>query len=80
MPTVFRHGPYRFMFYSSDHPEPVHIHAIRDSDTAKFWLDPVSLSENHGFKNHELNHIEQIVVQNKQQLLEAWRDFFDSKV
>ena len=26
MPTVLRHGPYRFFFYSGDRDEPPHVH------------------------------------------------------
>jgi len=36
VPTVLGIGPYRFFFYSSDGNEPVHIHAARESMTAKF--------------------------------------------
>lgn len=41
MPTVLRHGPYRFYFYSNDADEPVHVHVERDGDVAKVWADPV---------------------------------------
>jgi hypothetical protein len=41
MPTVLRAGPYRFLFYSSDAGEPLHVHVERDDNTAKFWLSPV---------------------------------------
>jgi len=43
MPTVLRAGPYRFLFYSSDAGEPLHVHVERDDNTAKFWLSPVRL-------------------------------------
>jgi hypothetical protein len=39
MPTVLRSGPYRFFFYSSDGPEPPHVHVERDAGRVKFWLD-----------------------------------------
>ncbi len=41
MPTVLRHGPYRFFFYAGDRDEPPHVHIERDSKIAKLWLDPV---------------------------------------
>jgi hypothetical protein len=76
MPTVLRVGPYSFLFFSSDHGEPPHIHVRRDRDVAKYWLDPVALAKNRGFAEHELNTIEPLVTANRQFLLEAWRDYF----
>jgi len=48
MPTVLRHGPFRFFFYAGDGTEPPHIHAERDDGEAKFWLDPVRLDRSYG--------------------------------
>ena len=78
MPTVLRTGPYRFFFYSSDGTEPPHIHVARDDAVAKFWLDPVSLATNRGFKEHELNKLEKLVEANRQTFVEAWNDFFNA--
>jgi len=78
MPTVYQIGPYRFIFFSSDKGEPPHIHVRRDRQLAKFWLQPVSLSKNRGFKEHELNDIFQLVETYEQQFLEAWHDYFDA--
>jgi hypothetical protein len=61
MPTVFQVGPYSFIFFSSDKGEPPHIHVRRDRQLVKFWLQPISLSKNKGFKDHELNDILQMV-------------------
>ena len=77
MPTVCQVGPYSFIFFSSDKGEPPHIHVRRDLQLVKFWLQPVSLSKNRGFKDHELNDILQLVETYEQQLLEAWHDYFD---
>lgn len=46
-----------FIFFSSDRGEPAHIHVKRDRQIAKFWLEPISLEKNRGFKEHELNQI-----------------------
>jgi hypothetical protein len=78
MPTVCQVGPYSFIFFSSDKGEPSHIHVRRDRQLAKFWLQPVSLAKNRGFKDHELNDILQLVETYEQQLLEAWHDYFDT--
>ena len=78
MPTVLQIGPYSFIFFSSDQREPAHIHVKRDRQIAKFWLDPISLSKNRGFKEHELNRVARLVEENQQTLLEAWYVHFDA--
>jgi hypothetical protein len=72
MPTVLRHGPYRFYFYSHEPNEPPHIHVDRDNLSAKFWLSPVALARNFGFGAHELRTIESLVSQHAKLFLEAW--------
>lgn len=74
MPTVLQVGPYSFIFFSSDRCEPAHIHLKRDRKIAKFWLNPVRLEKNRGFKDHELNKIIKIVEDHQNEILEAWRD------
>jgi hypothetical protein len=44
MPTVLRTEGFRFYFYSHETNEPPHIHADRENNTAKFWVEPVSLA------------------------------------
>ena len=77
MPCVLQVGPYRFVFFSSDQDEPVHIHVKRDRQIAKFWLKPVSLETNDGFRQHELDRIARLVAQYEIMLVEAWHDYFD---
>lgn len=75
MPTVLRSGPYRVYFYSHDLlNEPPHVHVDRDDLSAKFWLDPVSLARNLGFKPKELRTIERLLAENEVALLAAWRE------
>ena len=76
LPTVFRDGPYRFYFYSHEPNEPPHVHVDRDSDSAKFWLEPVTLARNLGFSGVELRRIEQVVEENAIMLLRAWNEHF----
>jgi hypothetical protein len=76
MPTVFWSGPYRFYFYSNDSNEPPHVHIDRDDLSAKFWLDPVQLAKNLGFRDHEVNKIQSIVIEQRTRFLEAWNEFF----
>jgi len=76
MPTVLRSGPYRFYFYSHEPNEPPHIHIDREDLSAKFWLDPVQLARNFGFRAHELRTIQSIVIEHREEFLEAWNEFF----
>ncbi|MEG4083406.1 DUF4160 domain-containing protein [Microcoleus sp. POL10_C6] len=54
-------NPYSFIFFSSDRGEPAHIHVKRDRQLTQFWMNPVSLEKNLGFKEHELNQIARLV-------------------
>ena len=65
MPTVLRSGPYRFYFYCHVPNESPHVHIDRDTDSAKFWLEPIALVRNLGFGGHELRVIEKIVRDNQ---------------
>lgn len=46
------------------------------SDQAKFWLEPIRLAANYGFRAHELNEIERITREHKDELTEAWYERF----
>jgi len=76
MPTVLRHGPYRFYFYSHEPNEPPHVHVDREGVSGKFWLDPVALARNFGYPGAELRKIESIVREHQGELLEAWYGYF----
>ncbi len=76
MPTVLRKGPYRFYFYSHEPNESAHIHIDRDNYSAKFWLNPVSLAHNFGFKAYELRQLQIMVIENQSLLEEAWNGYF----
>ncbi len=76
MPTVLRRGPYRFYFYSHEPGEPPHIHVDRDQLSAKFWIMPVTLARNLGFRMFELRKIQRLVEENRSRLLEAWNEYF----
>lgn len=75
MPTVLRVGKYRFHFFSNEGNEPAHIHVKAGVDEAKFWLSPVTLAVNYGFKAHELNDIKRTIMKHQIELLEAWNEY-----
>jgi hypothetical protein len=77
MPVVFRHGPYRFFFYSDEGKEPIHIHIERDDQVAKFWVLPVSVADSGGFTSKELGKIQSLVIQHREIIINRWHEHFD---
>jgi hypothetical protein len=71
MPKILQVGRYRFSFFSNETGEPPHIHVKANGNQAKFWLNPVELASNYGFKAHELNKIKQIVWEYQTEFIEA---------
>jgi hypothetical protein len=78
MPTVLRKYGIRFHFYGSDMHEPPHVHAAGHGGKAKVWLDPVAIAEQHGFKASDLKRILEVANENRNEILEAWNEFFRS--
>jgi len=76
MPTVAIKGPYRLFFYSGDSGELPHIHVEREHMKAKFWLVPVRLHSSGGFSRSEINRIQRLVEDNREDLLRSWNEFF----
>jgi hypothetical protein len=75
MPTALIVGPYRFSFWSYDCAEPRHIHVHRENNQAKFWLEPVVLADNKGFRANELRDIERVIVENLELLRSKWDEY-----
>lgn len=42
---------------------PVHVHAERDRETCKFWLDPVELVANFDFTSRDLSAVRRIIFE-----------------
>lgn len=76
MPTILRIGSFRFFFYSNESSEPRHIHVQRGRMLAKFWLEPVTLTNSTGFTAHELRQLVNLVREHQPLFVEAWNDFF----
>ena len=76
MPALLWIRGYRFFFYSLEGREPPHIHVAHAGRYAKFWLEPVALADNRGFRGHELTEIRQIVAENQEFFLEKWHEYF----
>jgi hypothetical protein len=79
MPTVFRHGGYRFFFFSNegDPREPPHVHVRRGEREAKFWVRPeVVVDESFRFNAAELNELTRIVSDQRLAIERAWNEHF----
>jgi hypothetical protein len=74
VPTILRVRGYRVGFYSSEPDEPAHVHVVKAGCEAKFWLAPVQLSWNKGFRDAELREIVQILETHEAELLKAWNE------
>lgn len=77
MPTILRQGPYRLFFYSGDGDEPMHVHVERDNRVAKFWLDPVRLQRDGGFRQPEIARVTEMIEEHRMKIIEAWNEYFD---
>ena len=77
MPAILRFGPYRFLFYSVDRGEPIHVHVERDDFEAKFWLKPIRLAYADGFSKIEIRRIERIISKHHGELTNGWNKYFN---
>jgi hypothetical protein len=74
MPTILRLYGYRIGFYSAEPDEPPHVHVVKAGHEAKFWLDPVHLARNKGFREADLKQILKLLETNRETLLRAWNE------
>ena len=54
------------------------MHIDRDAQSAKIWLEPVSLARNLGFSAYELRQLLSIVTEHQTQLKESWDGYFSN--
>ena len=69
----------RDQLYSLEDREPPHIHVAQAGRYAKFWVNPVTLASNRGFRSHELTTIQQLVDENREFFLEKWNAYFSGE-
>jgi hypothetical protein len=78
MPTILRVDGLRFYFYSHEPNEPAHVHVDRGGASATFWLHDGSLAYNVGFVARDLSALRRLVLDRRDEFLEAWNGFFKS--
>ena len=72
-PAVFRHGAYRFFFFSREE-ERMHVHVICAEGEAKYWLEPaIELAENHGIPARHMDELARIIEEHRDEIENAWR-------
>ena len=76
VPTVLRVDGHRFFFYSNEGNEPPHIHVQNAEKYAKFWLRPIQVADSIGYTSKELRHVQNIISEHLNLLLEAWHEHF----
>jgi hypothetical protein len=76
MPTVLRVKGYRFFFFSNEMNEPRHVHIESGEKYGKFWLEPVVLARNLGFRHFELTEIRTLITEHKSYIEEKWDEYF----
>lgn len=83
MPTVLYLRGWRLHFYSNEGSEPIHIHAEKGEKDCKYWLD-IELYEIREAYSYNLNardtrEVRKIILQNFDEIVEAWETFFQGK-
>lgn len=76
---MFREGQFKFLFWSGDRTQPPHVHARKDSKTAKFWLIPdVALAKGRsgGMSGRDLRVAAKLIEDNRDMILGEWYDRF----
>lgn len=74
MPVIFRQKGFAFYFVMFDLSEPVHVHVRKGRNEAKFWVDPLRLAWNRGYRPNELNEIERLIDANFELIVTFWQE------
>jgi hypothetical protein len=55
----------------------MHIHVTCEKGEAKYWLEPIiALADYHGLRAKELNQLLAMVMEHRDEIIEAWRRHF----
>ena len=73
---MFRHGPFRFFFFSREETR-MHIHVLSPDGEAKYWMEPeIALAGNHGFREQDLRKIRTLIKEHNNVIRRAWAEHF----
>ena len=76
MPTILFLFGLRFFFYSDEHL-PMHVHVKNGDGKAKINIETAEVIENSGIKPADLKKAVDAVKQYKDDMIEAWKQYFD---
>jgi hypothetical protein len=76
MPTLLIWHGYKFRFYSSDRPEPAHVHIVRDRAVAKVWLGNMEIAFTRGYSDREIAEFLAKIAESRDEWMEKWNGFF----
>lgn len=55
----------------------MHVHVVSTDGEAKYWIEPtVSLARYAGFSDPQLNELQKIVEERKDDIVRAWKKHF----
>ena len=76
MPTVLRQSGFSLMIYTRDH-EPMHVHVWHQGNEAVIRFETeIILLEEHGFNRQQIRRAVAIVRQNREFLIDKWREIY----
>ena len=67
---------YRFFFSSNAREEPQRIHIEQAERYAIFWLEPIGLAVNVGFRSAECSALHAIVNEHRLLFVGKWNEYF----
>ncbi len=75
-PTVFRHGGFRFFFFSREEPR-MHVHVHHATGEAKFWMEPAIVrAQNFGLSQRNLSAALRRIREHEDDIRAAWQEHF----
>ena len=75
-PTIFRHGGYRFFFFSREESR-MHVHVTCADGEAKFWLEPkIELARNFKLSKAKLAEVQGLIEEHADAFKTAWQRHF----
>jgi meiotically up-regulated gene 157 (Mug157) protein len=80
MPTVVYLRGWRLHFYSNEGTEPIHIHAEKGDKECKYWLNvdiyDIQAAYSYNMNSRDLREVRKIILQNFDEIVEAWNTHF----
>jgi hypothetical protein len=74
--TILRHGGFRVMIFTNNDMPP-HVHIFKAGTEAVIGLVPIAIRDNYRMSKSDLRNVLDLVAENRDQLLEAWRGIHD---